>query len=257
MAIANSADFTYVGYTLGGTDPTLYFNEGRYTQVHANATNIGWHPRGNRTCTRINISAAGVAARRGLAATKNAAVAAAVVAAAADAAADAADAAAADARDASTAATAASNTAAVTAAAAADAADADASTAAAAASTAAAAATALATAIAASAAANAAADDAAEADDAADDADAAAADATTAKIQAECVFAAAVVAGTYTDDSATGVLCECYRYNNGNYTTHRSRGRLFRLADEAFDARFDNAYAQGILTAGVLAPNEL
>jgi hypothetical protein len=51
------------------------------------------------------------------------------------------------------------------------------------------------------------------------------------------------------------VLCECYRDNDGIYTTHVSRARLFRLADAAFDARFDNAYAQVILTAGVPAPN--
>lgn len=37
-------NFIYLGYTLGGTEPTLYFAEGRYTQVHSNPNNVGWHP---------------------------------------------------------------------------------------------------------------------------------------------------------------------------------------------------------------------
>ena len=40
-------DFTYIGYTESKGNhgsPTLYFKEGRYTQVHNNKKNIGWHP---------------------------------------------------------------------------------------------------------------------------------------------------------------------------------------------------------------------
>jgi hypothetical protein len=44
MPIEGGAGFTYVGYTLGDIRPTLYFTQGRYTQVHGNADNVGWHP---------------------------------------------------------------------------------------------------------------------------------------------------------------------------------------------------------------------
>lgn len=44
MAINGSQNFTYEGYTLGSSLPTLYFAEGRYTQIHPQTDNIGWHP---------------------------------------------------------------------------------------------------------------------------------------------------------------------------------------------------------------------
>lgn len=54
-------NFTYEGYTLGGSEPTLYFKEGRYTQVHDNPDNIGWHPISNGDkCIRQNINNQGV-----------------------------------------------------------------------------------------------------------------------------------------------------------------------------------------------------
>lgn len=39
----------YLGYTLGGTAPTLYFERGHFTQVHDDQNNVGWHPnKGDR-----------------------------------------------------------------------------------------------------------------------------------------------------------------------------------------------------------------
>lgn len=60
MPINNYQNFTYEGYTLGGDLPTLYFAEGRYTQVHGTVSNIGWHPSHTAHCIRINISPAAV-----------------------------------------------------------------------------------------------------------------------------------------------------------------------------------------------------
>jgi hypothetical protein len=37
-------NFTYIGYTYSDEKPTFYFAEGRYTQVHKNKLNEGWHP---------------------------------------------------------------------------------------------------------------------------------------------------------------------------------------------------------------------
>lgn len=56
MAINGYTEFTYVGYTLGGEKPTLYFAEGRYTQEHEILENIGWHPNPPGDCVRINIT---------------------------------------------------------------------------------------------------------------------------------------------------------------------------------------------------------
>lgn len=46
----------YVGYTLGGQEPTLYFTGGRLTQQHRHAKNVGWHPlKTGRRIIRNNI----------------------------------------------------------------------------------------------------------------------------------------------------------------------------------------------------------
>lgn len=34
----------YMGYTMGQELPTLYFENGHYTQIHDEPENIGWHP---------------------------------------------------------------------------------------------------------------------------------------------------------------------------------------------------------------------
>lgn len=53
----------YIGYTIGGAHPTLYFEEGRYTQVHTNPENVGWHPViGDQY--QVNISSADYASIR-------------------------------------------------------------------------------------------------------------------------------------------------------------------------------------------------
>lgn len=44
MPISQTTSGTYIGYTLGDGTPTLYFEGGRYTQVHTNPENVGWHP---------------------------------------------------------------------------------------------------------------------------------------------------------------------------------------------------------------------
>jgi len=44
MPTSAPSHLTYLGYTLGANKPTLYFVEGRYTQEHSKATNVGWHP---------------------------------------------------------------------------------------------------------------------------------------------------------------------------------------------------------------------
>lgn len=46
MAITKATAGNYLGYTLSRTKPTLYFQNGRYTQVYPDANNIGWHPNG-------------------------------------------------------------------------------------------------------------------------------------------------------------------------------------------------------------------
>lgn len=39
----------YLGYTHGGELPTLYFENGHFTQAHQNPKNVGWHPnKGDR-----------------------------------------------------------------------------------------------------------------------------------------------------------------------------------------------------------------
>ncbi|MDX2362861.1 MAG: hypothetical protein QNK23_18770 [Crocinitomicaceae bacterium] len=45
MPITNAG--TYLGYTLGRTKPSLYFENGRYTQEYPDKDNIGWHPNGS------------------------------------------------------------------------------------------------------------------------------------------------------------------------------------------------------------------
>jgi len=145
MPIANYQNFTYRGYTLGGAQPTLYFDEGRYTQVHGTPANIGWHPSHTTHCIRVNITPAAAATFLQI-----------------------------------------------------------------------------------------------PVDD----------------LAGESAFGAQVVAGQHTDNTAAGVLCECYTNDNQNYTVHVSRGRFIILTDAAFNAAYDNAYAQGVLAAGVLAPNE-
>jgi hypothetical protein len=145
MPIANYQNFHYRGYTLGGAQPTLYFDEGRYTQVHNDVTNVGWHPSHTTYCIRINITAAAVNQFLAI-----------------------------------------------------------------------------------------------PPDD----------------LAGESAFGAAVVAGQYTDNTANGVLCECYTNDNQNYMVHVSRGRFVALADPNFDNTYNNAYAQGVLANGVLAPNE-
>lgn len=56
MSIKGYENFTYEGYTLGGEKPTLYFKEGRYTQVHESTENVGWHPLNTVKCYRVNIT---------------------------------------------------------------------------------------------------------------------------------------------------------------------------------------------------------
>jgi hypothetical protein len=56
MAIQQAESFTYIGYTLGGAKPTLYFKEGHYTQVHQVAENVGWHPNRHGKYTAVNVS---------------------------------------------------------------------------------------------------------------------------------------------------------------------------------------------------------
>jgi hypothetical protein len=53
-------NFSYVGYTQEEESqlPTLYFEEGHYTQQHNDPSNIGWHPiQKGIICTRINVNA--------------------------------------------------------------------------------------------------------------------------------------------------------------------------------------------------------
>lgn len=56
MPIEGYEKFTYLGYTLGGEKPTLYFKEGRYTQVHEDSDNVGWHPVNDKIHHQLNIS---------------------------------------------------------------------------------------------------------------------------------------------------------------------------------------------------------
>ena len=42
--ISDEETGAYLGYTLGDTAPTLYFERGHFTQVHKNASDVGWHP---------------------------------------------------------------------------------------------------------------------------------------------------------------------------------------------------------------------
>lgn len=54
-------NYTYEGYTLGSSKPTLYFKEGRYTQIHDDPNNVGWHPIPTGfKCIRQNINAQGL-----------------------------------------------------------------------------------------------------------------------------------------------------------------------------------------------------
>ncbi|MFD0861856.1 hypothetical protein ACFQ1M_06530 [Sungkyunkwania multivorans] len=48
MAISKLTAGDYIGYTLGGSKPTMYFENGHYTQVHDYADNVGWHSSGER-----------------------------------------------------------------------------------------------------------------------------------------------------------------------------------------------------------------
>ena len=48
MAINKLEAGEYIGYTYGGSKPTLYFENGHFTQVHDYKNNIGWHSSGTR-----------------------------------------------------------------------------------------------------------------------------------------------------------------------------------------------------------------
>lgn len=45
----------YNGYTDGRSKPTLYFENGHFTQVHGNKNNVGWHPELKEGVLRRNI----------------------------------------------------------------------------------------------------------------------------------------------------------------------------------------------------------
>ena len=57
MPISKEESGDYVGYTLGDSKPTLYFQKGHYTQVHSDPRNIGWHPNGPGTHYGYNVAA--------------------------------------------------------------------------------------------------------------------------------------------------------------------------------------------------------
>ena len=48
MAINKLEAGDYLGYTYGGVKPTLYFENGHFTQLHDYENNIGWHSSGGR-----------------------------------------------------------------------------------------------------------------------------------------------------------------------------------------------------------------
>lgn len=53
----------FIGYTQGGGEnqlPTLYFENGRFTQEHEIAGNVGWHPENPDNLTRANVRFNGI-----------------------------------------------------------------------------------------------------------------------------------------------------------------------------------------------------
>lgn len=56
MPIDKATAGKYLGYTLGSTKPTLYFENGHLTQIHDDADNVGWHPNHGATHVVTSIS---------------------------------------------------------------------------------------------------------------------------------------------------------------------------------------------------------
>ena len=61
MAISRFTTGEYLGYTYGREKPTLYFENGHYTQVHDLDHNVGWHPNHDQGHQRVNINKHGQA----------------------------------------------------------------------------------------------------------------------------------------------------------------------------------------------------
>ncbi|TRX54848.1 hypothetical protein FNH22_19025 [Fulvivirga sp. M361] len=58
MGFTKEESGEYIGYTQGsGQPPTLYFENGRLTQEHPHADNVGWHPLRNRQPNHVRINA--------------------------------------------------------------------------------------------------------------------------------------------------------------------------------------------------------